>query len=155
DDVDLDMLTARLMHTMLHVALGLFNRYTDVRRVAGQLCAFLLHGLAAEPAEDAALDRSAALAAVDEVIRTWDSGESHEGDDRAGLTRRAARAEFGRRGYEVTTVRDIAAASGFSTGSVYRAIGSKEELLTTIMDAFSQKVVAGWSAALGSDSTAV
>ena len=37
-----------------------------------------------------------------------------------------------------------------STGSVYREIGSKEELLVSIMRSFSEKVVAGWDAALTS-----
>jgi AcrR family transcriptional regulator len=153
--VDLDMLTARVIHTMLHVGLGLFHRYPTVRPVAGRLCEILLHGIAAVPPGDAELDRSAALAAVEHVIREWDGDDPPGRDDRAALVRRVARAEFGRRGYEITTVRDIAAAAGLSTGSVYRAIGSKEELLTTIMDAFSRKIVAGWSAALGSDATAV
>ena len=42
-----------------------------------------------------------------------------------------------------------------STGSVYRLIGSKEELLASIMRSFNEKVIAGWNAALRSDSTAV
>lgn len=154
-DVDLEMLTSRLIHTMLHVTLGLFHRYPAVRPVAGRLCDILLRGVAVSSPSDAELDRSAALAAVDEVIRMWEVPGEAADRDRAELIRRVARAEFGRRGYEVTTVRDIAAAAGLSTGSVYRAIGSKEELLTTIMDAFSRKVVAGWGAALGSDATAV
>ncbi|MCL2580965.1 MAG: TetR/AcrR family transcriptional regulator [Streptosporangiales bacterium] len=155
DGTDLEMLTSRLIHTMLHVALGLFDRYPAVRPVAGRLGAIMLHGVAAVPPSDGELDRSAALAAVDEVIRTWEVPGVSANGDRAELIRQAARAEFGRRGYEVTTVRDIAGAAGVSTGSVYRTIGSKEELLGTIMDAFSRKVVAGWSAALGSGATPV
>lgn len=42
-----------------------------------------------------------------------------------------------------------------STGSVYREIGSKEELLIAIMRSFSEKVVAGWDAALTSSATSV
>ena len=42
-----------------------------------------------------------------------------------------------------------------STGSVYREIGSKEELLVAIMHSFSEKVVAGWDAALTSSATSV
>ena len=42
-----------------------------------------------------------------------------------------------------------------STGSVYREIGSKEELLVSIMRSFSEKVVAGWDAALTSSATSV
>jgi AcrR family transcriptional regulator len=153
--IDLSMLADRICQTMLHVALGLFHRYTAVDRVAGLLCEILLRGVAAGFPEDPQLDRSDALTAVERVIRLWDEdGEAAE-DSRAARIRRVARAEFGRRGYEVTTVRDIASAAGVSTAGVYRVIGSKEELLASIMSSFSHKVMAGWQAALGSDSTTV
>jgi len=153
--IDLEVLADRICQTMLHVGLGLFHRYTAVDRVAGLLCAIMIHGLAAVPAQDAELDRSAAMLAVERVIGQWDDSGQDAQDGRAAVIRRAARAEFGRRGYEVTTVRDIASAAGLSTGTVYRTIGSKEELLDTIMSSFYEKVLAGWSAALDSGSTAV
>jgi len=153
--IQLATLADRICKTMLHVGLGLFHQYTAVHRVAGLLCAMMLYGTAVAPAQDAELDRSAAMRAVERVIQDWDGSDHATAGDRASLIRRAARAEFGRRGYEVTTVRDIASAAGLSTGTVYRAIGSKEELLGAIMSSFSQKVMAGWDAALGSGSTAV
>ena len=55
--------------------------------------------------------------------------------------RAVAWSEFGRRGYGATTIRDIASAAGLSTGSVYRTVGSKEELLTSIMGPSRQR---GW-----------
>jgi AcrR family transcriptional regulator len=153
--IPLATLADRICKTMLHVGLGLFHQYTVAHRVAGLLCGIILDGMAAAPARDDELDRSPAMLAVERVIGDWDDGDQAAADDRAAAIRRAARAEFGRRGYEVTTVRDIAAVAGLSTGTVYRAIGSKEELLDAIMTSFSQKVLAGWNAALGSDSTAV
>jgi AcrR family transcriptional regulator len=66
-----------------------------------------------------------------------------------------ARAEFGRRGYETTTIRDIAAAAGLSTGSVYRMIGSKDELLASIMGPLPAAVEAGWTSVLRSSATSV
>jgi AcrR family transcriptional regulator len=154
-DVDLVMLAERVCQTMLHIGLGLFHRYTSVHRVAGLLCEILLRGLAVVPPEDAELDNSNALLAVEQVMRMWDEGDEADEGGRAALIRRVARAEFGRRGYEVTTVRDIASATGLSTGSVYRAIGSKEELLSSIMHSFFERVMAGWTAAFNSDSTTV
>jgi AcrR family transcriptional regulator len=154
--IELEVLSERICQTMLHVGLGLFHRYAAVDRVASLLCDMVLHGVAAAPPEDGVLDGSSALLAVEQVLRTWnDEGDDAAGGDRAALLRRVARAEFGRRGYEVTTIRDIGAAAGVSTGSVYRAIGSKEELLTSIMSSFAQKVTAGWEAVLSSDATAV
>ena len=95
------------------------------------------------------------MRAVEEVMRSWDDGTVSEESDRSALIKAVARTEFGRRGYEATTVRDIAGAAQMSTGSVYREIGSKEDLLVSIMRSFSEKVVAGWDAALTSTSTSV
>ena len=153
--IDLTMLADRICQTMRHAGLGLFHRYTAVHRVAGLLCDIMLHGVAAVPPADAELDRSGALRAVQRVMQTWDDGDRADEGDRAALIREVARVEFGRKGYEITTIRDIAAAADMSTASVYRVIGSKEELLASIMRSFSEKVMAGWNAALGSDSTSV
>ena len=72
------------------------------------------------------------------------------------MLRAVARAEFGRRGYEATTVRDIAKAAGLSTGTVYRLIGSKDELLASIMRSFTVKGSLGVDATCcGPDGTIV
>lgn len=153
--IDLATLAGRVCHTMLHIGLGLFHRYTAVDRVADLLCDILLHGVAVSSPTNAELDRSSALLAVERFIRTWNQEDDGAADSRAALIRRAARAEFGRRGYEATTIRDIASATGLNTASIYRIIGSKEELLASIMNSFSQKVMTGWSAALASDATTI
>jgi AcrR family transcriptional regulator len=67
--------------------------------------------------------------------------------------RAVARAEFGRRGYEGTTVRDVAAAAGMGHATVFRLIGSKEQLLSSIMDSFGEKVEPGARAVLRSTSS--
>jgi AcrR family transcriptional regulator len=69
--------------------------------------------------------------------------------------RAVARAEFGRKGYEATTIRDIASAAALGTGTVYRVIGSKDELLDSIMRSFGRKVEAGWVSVLRSDATPI
>ena len=153
--IDLVVLADRVCQTMLHVGLGLFHRFPAVDRVAGRLCQILLYGVATVSPKDTQLDRSNALRAVERVMQTWNEGDERSEDDRAALIRVAARSEFGRRGYEVTTIRDIASAAGLSIGTVYRMIGSKEELLASIMRSFTKKVVDGWNAAFGSDSTTV
>lgn len=152
--LDLPVVGDRICQTMLHVGLGLFHRYAP-ERVAGVLTGILLDGLATDSPSDAELDGSAALTAVQDVIEAWPDADEPDPLDRAAVIRAAARAEFGRRGYEVTTVRDIAAAAKMGTGSVYRVIGSKEELLTSIMREFADKGAAGWTAALDSDATVV
>jgi AcrR family transcriptional regulator len=151
-DIDLPTLADRICQTMLHVGLDVIRHDAAPDRVAATLCQILLYGLASRPPADAELDRSPALLAADRVIETWgDDGP----DDRAADVRAVARAEFGRRGYEATTVRDIASAAGLGTGTVYALIGSKEELLASIMRSFGRKVGAGWVAVLQSDATPI
>jgi AcrR family transcriptional regulator len=152
--VDLEVLADRLCQVLLHVSLGVFPDAGGARLVPAIRCRALLDGIAVDPPVDTALDRSAAFAAAARTIEAWDRGEQEE-DDRLPLLRSVARAEFGRKGYEATTVRDIAAAAGLSTGSVYRLIGSKDELLTSIMRSFTTKARAGWTSVLRAKATPV
>jgi AcrR family transcriptional regulator len=154
-DVDLPMLADRICQSMLHVGLDVIRHGSAADRVAAMLCAILLQGLAGRPPSDAELDRSPAFRAVDRVIETWSAESDSDPDDKAAHVRAVARAEFGRRGYEATTVRDIASAAALGTGTVYRLIGSKEELLASIMRSFGSKVGAGWVAALHSDASPI
>jgi AcrR family transcriptional regulator len=71
------------------------------------------------------------------------------------IFRAAARSEFSRRGFEVTSIRDIATAAGLPPGTVYRHIGSKEELLKSIMVSFIEKVGAAWSNIARADSSPI
>ncbi|HVU62227.1 MAG TPA: TetR/AcrR family transcriptional regulator [Mycobacteriales bacterium] len=152
--LDLAVVSDRFCQTMLHVGLNLFHS-SSTAKVAETLSQMLLHGIAIATPRNADLDKSNAFLAVKDVVKTWTRTEVADPSDRAAWLRHVARTEFGRRGYEVTTVRDIAAAAGLGTGSVYRVIGSKEELLTSIMREFAEKAAAGWTAALGSDSTTI
>jgi AcrR family transcriptional regulator len=153
-DVDLPIVADRMVQSMLHVGLDMIRHKASSDQVATVLCRIMLSGLAARERSDAELDTSAALTAAQSVIDTW--GDDADGaDDKAAHVRAVARAEFGRRGYEMTTVRDIASAAGLGTGTVYRVIGSKDELLMSIMLSFGKKVGAGWTAVLRSDSAPV
>jgi AcrR family transcriptional regulator len=151
--IDLATLADRICQTLLHVGLDVIRHDAGADQVASVLCRILLHGLASRPPADARLDRSSALRAVNRVIATWSEESEAARGDKAAWVLAVARAEFGRRGYEATTIRDLASASGLGTGTVHRLIGSKEELLASIMRSFGRKVAAGWIAALGSDAT--
>jgi AcrR family transcriptional regulator len=153
--IDLETFAERFCQTLLYISLGVFQ---DVRG-AGQLsairCRILLEGVAARrPASDAELDGSSAFHAAQQVIGSWDEA-GNEDDEQLVQLRSVARVEFGRRGYESTTVRDIAAAAGLSTGTVYRIVGSKEALLASIMRSVPDKARSGWKRVLESDSTTV
>jgi AcrR family transcriptional regulator len=153
-DLELPTLADRMCQSMLHVGLDVIRHNASSDSVATVLCRIHLDGLASHDPTDTALDRSNAFATADAVIQTW-ADSKDEGDDKAAHVRSIARTEFGRRGYEMTTIRDIASAAGLGTGTVYRVIGSKEELLTSIMLSFGHKVGGAWSDILRCDSTLV
>jgi AcrR family transcriptional regulator len=154
-DIDLPTLADRICQTMLQVGLDVMRHNSPADQVAGLLCRIMLQGLAAQPPSDAALDRSDAFKAASEVVATWTDDSEANPSDKTAHVRAVARTEFGRKGYEATTIRDIAAAAGLGTGTVYRVIGSKDELLDSIMRSFGRKVEAGWVGVLRSDATPV
>jgi AcrR family transcriptional regulator len=157
-DIDVPIVADRLCQSMLHVGLEVIRHNADSDQVAAVLSRIMLHGLATSQPSDAALDRSSAFAVADSVVSTWaDEGGADadaDPDDHVARVRAVARAEFGRRGYELTTMRDIASAAGVGNSTVYRLLGSKEELLMSIMSSFGKKVGDGWTGVLTSDSTA-
>ena len=154
-DVDLPVLADRIVQVMLQVGLDVIRYNASADKLAELLCRILLEGLASVPPTDAQLDRSAAFIAADEVVRSWRDDRNDEPDDKAAHVRAVARAEFGRKGYEVTTIRDIASAAQLGTGTVYRLIGSKDQLLASIMQSFGEKVALGWTNVLRSDSSPI
>jgi AcrR family transcriptional regulator len=151
-DIDLPTLADRICQTMLQVGLDVIRDKASADQVAGLMCRIILHGLASTKSKttDAGLDRSKAFAAASEVIETWADDSAADPGDKAAHLRAVAKTEFGRKGYEVTTIRDIASAAGLGTGTVYRVIGSKDELLASIMRSFGKKVEAGWVSVLRS-----
>jgi AcrR family transcriptional regulator len=151
-DIDLDGLAERLYRSMLHVGVGVSHRGPGGALMPALRCRILLHGLAVQRPSKAALDRSEAMEAARRVVATWAAPSA---DDRAAHLLVVARAEFGRHGYEATTVRDIASAAGVSTGTVYRMFGSKDELLAAIMGSFVENVTTAWNAVLQSTSSAI
>ncbi|SON61155.1 HTH-type transcriptional repressor KstR2 [Mycobacterium simulans] len=154
-EIDLPTLADRICQTMLQVGLDVIRHNASAAQVAGLMCRIILRGLAARAPSDSGLDRSRALAAASDVIESWADDSEADASDKAAHLRAVARTEFGRKGYEVTTIRDIASAAGLGTGTVYRVIGSKDELLASIMRSFGQKVEAGWVGVLRSEATPV
>ena len=149
--VDLPVLADRFVQTMLHVGLDVIRHNAGADKLSALFCRILLEGLAADTVTDAELDASAAYLAANEVVQSWQ--DMSDPDDDGGRIRALARAEFGRKGFEFTTIRDIALAAGMGTGTVYRLIGSKDQLLADIMRTFGEKMAPGWTRVLASDSS--
>ena len=152
-DVDLRVLADRVSQTMQQVGLDVLRHNAATDRVATLLCRIMLEGLAVDRPSDAELDRSAAFIAEDRAIRGWT--DDTVTDDKTAHIRAVARAEFGRRGYEGTTMRDIAAAAGIGHGTVFRLIGSKEELLDSVTGTFGEKTEEGSREVLRSTSSPI
>ena len=148
--IDPQLLAERICQSMLHVGVGVFHRSQAAHHLPAQKCRVLLHGVAVRSPSKATLDGSDAMKEARQVIATWSSDEDQ---DRAAHVRSVARAEFGRRSYEATTIRDIAAAAGLSTGTVYRIFGSKDELLLSFMQSFFDHFATAWDAVVATKST--
>jgi AcrR family transcriptional regulator len=148
-------LADRICQTMMHVGLDIIRHTGAADQTAVVMCRIILHGLASRPYSDRELNGSSAFAAAQEAIKTWADENESDGNDKGAHVRAVARAEFGRKGYEVTTIRDIAAAAGLGTGTVYRLIGSKDELLVSIMESFGKKAGGGFASVLHTDATPV
>ncbi|MFC5835660.1 TetR/AcrR family transcriptional regulator [Nonomuraea insulae] len=118
------------------------------------LTSLLLHGLATDRRAPARLDASAASRIAADHVTTWSALAAATGEGRRDLILATARQEFARRGYEATTIRDIAAASGVRPSSIYRHFTSKQEILTGIVERFSRFLLAGYEAVAGARSTA-
>jgi AcrR family transcriptional regulator len=152
--VDLPLLSDRLCRSMFHVGVEVSHMTPGSERAPELRLGILLHGVARRSPSNGELDGSAATSAVQDVVKGWSNGPE-ESDGRVVHLREVARKEFGRRGYEATTMRDIATAAQLSTGSVYRSFSSKDELLRSVMRSYSAKVRAVWDAALASASPPV
>jgi AcrR family transcriptional regulator len=148
--IDPALLGDRLCESMMRHGVADFQLGPQAKALPDLRCRILLNGLATSSPDNAALDTSPALRAVKEAASHWNDGE--QDDERAAHLLRVARREFSRRGYGVTTLRDIAAASGISAGTAYRLFPSKENMLGAIIDNFETQRNAAWDAVLHSPS---
>jgi AcrR family transcriptional regulator len=128
--------------------------------IAAHLCDILLHGLLADAPDFGDLDRSAPHQAALEAISRWGppdqptgvAGPAAGADGATGDILAAARSEFARRGYEATTIRDIARAAGVGMATLYRRVDSKESLLRTIIDVYADCLDQAFSAVMSAGS---
>ncbi|MGK9234856.1 TetR/AcrR family transcriptional regulator [Inquilinus limosus] len=68
------------------------------------------------------------------------------GRDRVAALLRAATAVFAERGYEATTMTEVAARAGAAIGSLYQFFPSKEALADALLAGYGERVLAGLQA---------
>jgi AcrR family transcriptional regulator len=124
----------------------------DSDEMSDHMCEIVLHGLLASPVGDDELDHSPGAEAADAAIAAWPPRDDTPTDDKARILA-AARAEFARRGYDATTIRDIATAAGIGTGTLYRKVESKEALLAQIVDTYAADFGTALQTVLAADGT--
>jgi AcrR family transcriptional regulator len=149
--VDPAILGDRLCESMLRHGVADFHLGPQAQDLPNLRCRILLDGLAASPPDNAALDTSPAHRAMLETATHWNDAE--QDNERTAHLLRVARREFARRGYGVTTLRDIGVASGIKAATAHRLFPSKENLLSVIIDNYDIQRNAAWDAILHSPST--
>lgn len=153
-DQDLGLLGLTMHHAVLDAAAN-YPTNMVASSLAEHLCDALLRGLAPHAPSDDALDRSAASQAALDAIGSWQvQGRGSTPSDRDVIVA-AARTEFARRGYDATTIRDVATAAGVRMGTLYRRVESKQELLREILSSYSGQLGVAFEAAIGASSSAV
>jgi AcrR family transcriptional regulator len=155
EEVHVELLAEQLCEVMRHAGLGVLYHDAKAPELAFVVCHLVFDGGPIQPPRDGRLDRSAARRAANAAIGAWADRDRLDPGDRASLLLSVARAEFARRGFDATTVRDIAAAAGMGSGSVYRVIESKDAMLDEIMRSYHAKLSEGYRAVIASESTAV
>lgn len=118
----------------------------DAGAVADCVTAILFDGLAAKPAppgdgESSGDGAPSAIRAVDEARARWAAAAERERAERGGQILDTARALFARRGFEATTMRDIADEAGIQAGNLYRYFPSKDAMVTEILSRFSDQLL--------------
>ncbi|MGV9862304.1 TetR/AcrR family transcriptional regulator [Rhodococcus koreensis] len=137
---DTTLLRLALHRLTLQAVINTAGNQSDADRVARELCDLLLDGLATDCPSDADLDASPAMHEALEAIAGWPPQRKPDGTGSREDIVAAAKVEFSRRGYDATTVRNIADAAGVRMGTLYRRIESKEDLLQQILGDYTDSL---------------
>jgi len=102
------------------------------------ITALIFDGLAT--AVMARADSSKATRAVDDARARWVPEAAERKGERRGQVLDAARTQFALRGFEATTMRDIADAAGITASNLYRYFESKDSMIHAILGDFSDRL---------------
>jgi AcrR family transcriptional regulator len=95
------------------------------------------------------------LAVINETARQWAFDARERMAGRRGAVLAAARDQFALRGFESTTMRDIADTAGLTASNLYRYFKSKESMITEILGDFSDRLLTAYQAVLDSGSSVI
>ena len=95
------------------------------------------------------------IAVVNETARQWAADARERLAGRRGAVLAAARDQFALRGFESTTMRDIADAAGLTASNLYRYFKSKDSMIIEILGDFSDRLLAAYKEVLGTGTTVI
>jgi AcrR family transcriptional regulator len=122
------------------------------RDVADCITTIIFDGLASTAP---GYDESAAIAVVNEAKAQWAADARERLAGRRGAILAAARDQFALRGFESTTMRDIADAAGLTASNLYRYFESKDSMITEILGDFSDRLLAAYKEVIGTGTTVI
>jgi AcrR family transcriptional regulator len=125
----------------------------SARDVADTITTIIFDGLASTP--PSLDDESAVLAVVNETAQQWAADARERLAGRRGAVLAAARDQFALRGFESTTMRDIADAAGLTASNLYRYFKSKDSMIVEILGDFSDRLLAAYKEVLGTGTTVI
>jgi AcrR family transcriptional regulator len=123
------------------------------REVADCLTTIIFDGLAS--AAPRLADESAVIGVVNDTARQWAADARDRLAGRRGAVLAAARDQFALRGFESTTMRDIADAAGLTASNLYRYFKSKDSMIIEILGDFSDRLLAAYKEVLGTGTTVI
>jgi len=90
---------------------------------------------------------------VNEAKARWEADAAERLASRRGAVLAIAREQFALRGFESTTMRDIADAAGLTASNLYRYFESKDSMVVEILADFSDRLLAAYKEVIGAGST--
>jgi AcrR family transcriptional regulator len=154
DGVDLRILRYVLHRTTLNAGLlwG-WQTLSGTRAAAECITALIFDGLA--PVAPAGEDSSKAIRVVDDARARWVAEATERQGQRRGQVLDAARSQFALRGFEATTMRDIADAAGITASNLYRYFESKDSMIHAILGDFSDRLTEAYRDVIEAGSSVV
>lgn len=126
-----------------------------VRAAADCTTSILFEGLAVGAAAlGDSTGKSAAIRAANEARARWAAEAAKRRTERRAALLEVARSQFALRGFEVTTMRDIAEAAGLPAGNFYRYFQSKDAMVAEILGEFSDCLLDAYQEVLATGGSA-
>jgi AcrR family transcriptional regulator len=154
DGIDLRILRHVLHRTTL--AAGLAWEWADPSEtgaVADCITTLIFDGVATSA--PAWRGTSKAIRVVDDARARWAAETAGRRGERRSQVLDVARSQFALRGFEATTMRDLADATGLTAGNIYRYFESKDSMIMEILGDFSERLLEAYRDVIQAGSSVV